>query len=150
MNRGPGPKRRAPLARGAGPARSGRPRARPAPSVPGRAEAASRFRVEVLAAGRCVACGDAGELEAHHALPARWIRDYCRYDLGLSDVEALRLVYAPEVGVPLCGETQPNRCHPRHTNHHTVVPGSSIPESVHAFVADLGPAAVEALRREHP
>jgi hypothetical protein len=116
--------------------------------VKGRADAAAAFRDQVLEEA-CIACGSAGPRDAHHAVPAQELRRICR-SLGLSDDEALAVVYAPAVGVALCSAGTTRRCHERHTNAVGRVAGHLLPERVYVFAADLGPAALAALEREHP
>lgn len=116
--------------------------------VAGRADAAAAFRETVLQEP-CLACGAWGPRDAHHAVPAQELRRICR-TLGLSDDEALAVVYAPAVGVALCSAGTPGRCHERHTNAFGRVPGHLLPERVYVFATDLGPAALAALEREHP
>jgi hypothetical protein len=116
--------------------------------VAGKADAAAAFRESVLQEA-CIACGAWGPRDAHHAVPAQELRRICR-TLGLSDDEALAVVYAPAVGVALCSAGTTNRCHERHTVAFGRVPGHRIPERVYVFAADLGPAALAALEREHP
>lgn len=130
-------------------------------SVPGAAEAALAFAQAVLFDGGelvpCAMCGDRSHAhEAHHMVPKRRLWEICRYVLRIPDVEALALIYAPAIGVPLCDETAPRRCHPRHTHGGATVPRSRLPtERVYAWIADLGdPAAIReataAFEREHP
>ena len=148
MKRSPMPLRSAPLARTVGLARTGRPKARAKRPVPGRVEAAAAFRAAVLAEP-CVMCRATGPRDAHHAVPAAVLRRIAR-SRRLSDEACLAPIYASEVGVALCAEYTPGRCHERHTSAVCRVPADRIPQRVWTFAGRVGPEAVAALEREHP
>jgi hypothetical protein len=143
------PARKVPLKRSAVTLARKPMKAKRARSVAGRPQAAHLFHVTV-AQERCVMCGDEhGHHEAHHAVEAQVLRRICRSQ-GLSDAEALAVVYDPAFGVALCGPGTRNRCHERHTNAVSRVPRSRLPERVFVAAYELGPEAEVALERAHP
>lgn len=84
-------------------------------------------------------------LEAHHALPRRFLKDEA-WRAGLRGLEFWREVYSPSIGIAL-----PHRVHERHTNRVEVVPYEALPASLTAYVAARwGQPGLVALEAEHP
>lgn len=137
MKRSEPPARKAPLKRGPGP-KTKRRRSRE-----GIVDAAKAFRLSVCSEP-CIACGAEDDLEAHHCVPARVLRDICKYR-HYDDAEALAIIYDPAIGVSLC-----NSCHGGQTSKMDPVPRSLLPERVFVAADEIGREAVIALEREHP
>jgi hypothetical protein len=87
----------------------------------------------------CANCGGTkrdGPLEVHHVLPRQALRR-----LGLDE-------WDPDLGLVLCSEPSPNRCHDRHTNAFARVPHERLrPENI-AIAERYGLTWL--LERNHP
>lgn len=137
MKRSSPPARSVELKRGPGP----KPKRRR--SRAGIVDAAKAFRVTVCSEP-CIACGATEDLEAHHCVPARTLREICKYR-RYDDAEALAIIYDPAVGVSLCVS-----CHGGQTSKMAPIARSLIPERVFVAADEIGREAVAALEREHP
>lgn len=133
-------RRSGPLKRRTGLKRRRKPRPTEGPLAPFEWKRGAFF----AAGGRCAVCGKwagwwdggpptpPGRGEAHHVLPARFLRSH-----GLHD-----RVWDSRNVMWCCA-----RCHELHENGSRLFPASLIPESARKFAAEVGPAAASRLER---
>ena len=97
-------------------------------------EMAARWKRQVVAVGRCESCGDVeGPFDAHHVVPQRLLRP-------LERRRGLRpgaLLWDPRIGLCLCSEPAPNRCHQRHELAVARVPRARLRPETIALAEDL-------------
>ena len=97
-------------------------------------EMASRWQIDVLAAGQCAACGATNvPMQGHHVLPQRLLRPLeCRRGLPPGT-----LLWDARLGLCLCSEPAPNRCHQRHELAVKRVPRHKLRVETIAFADEL-------------
>lgn len=107
-------------------------------AMPGKAEAARRFKIAV--------CGTLSPaVNAHHVLEKSWLMD-AAWREGFRGLVFWDRVYDPGVAISL-----PTRIHEAHTNRVAVIPYEAIPRPVLAHVERVwGDAGLLAVEREHP
>jgi hypothetical protein len=133
LARGDSELKRTPLARGEAGLKRSTLKARP--RVKRSAEEtrlAERFHTLVCRGARCAGCGRGGRLEAHHAVGRRFLKRYAR-ERGWDTQRALRLVWDPLLGVPVCPD-----CHQNHERAARKLPRGVISPAAMALIEQLG------------
>lgn len=83
---------------------------------------------------RCAGCGWDRSLQAHHIVRQQVLRRRAA-ELGIPEH---RLLWDERIGLPLCAEPAPHRCHSRHDLAVKRLPRSVIPPEAWEFADEHG------------